>query len=75
MEPSAVLRRIVHLSTPVFLLYYFLPSPLWGGGPQKEVGLLLALVATLAFFVLLEAKHFVAKRRSCGRPVPAEAEA
>lgn len=49
MEPSAVLRRIVHLSTPVFLVYYFLPSPLWTGGPQKEVGLLLALVVTLAF--------------------------
>lgn len=49
MEPGAVLRRIVHLSTPVFLVYYFLPSPLWPGGPTKEVGLLLALAATMTF--------------------------
>lgn len=49
MEREAILRRIVHLSTPVFLVYYFLPSPLWPGGPSKEVGLLLALIATMVF--------------------------
>ncbi|MDW5561766.1 MAG: hypothetical protein SA339_00960 [Methanomassiliicoccus sp.] len=49
MEPTAILRRIVHLSTPVFLVYYILPSPLWPGGPQKEAVLLLALAATLIF--------------------------
>jgi hypothetical protein len=49
MDPRAILRRIVHLSTPLFLVYYLLPSPLWPGGPSREVGLLLALVATLAF--------------------------
>ncbi len=49
MERDAILRRIVHLSTPVFLVYYFLPSPLWPGGPSKEIGLLLALMATMIF--------------------------
>lgn len=52
MESGAVLRRIVHLSTPVFLMYYFLPSPLWAGGPQKEAGLLIALAVTLLFELL-----------------------
>ena len=49
MEREAILRRIVHLSTPVFLVYYLLPSPLWPGGPSKEVGLLLALIVTMVF--------------------------
>jgi hypothetical protein len=49
MEPSAILRRIVHLSTPVFLVYYALPSPLWPGGLPKEAGLLAVLAATLVF--------------------------
>jgi hypothetical protein len=40
---------LVHISTPVFLVYYFLPSPLWEGGPSKEASLLLALAATMAF--------------------------
>lgn len=49
MEPSAIFRRTVHLSTPVFLVYYFLPSPLWPEGPPKEIGLLTILAATMAF--------------------------
>lgn len=49
MDARVVLRRIVHLSTPVFLVYYFLPSPLWPGGLPKEAGLLLLLASTLIF--------------------------
>jgi hypothetical protein len=67
MDPRAILRRIVHLSTPLFLVYFLLlPSPLWPGGPSREVGLLLALVATLAF----ETRPPVAEQswcRGCGR--------
>lgn len=49
MEHSSILRRTVHLSAPVFLVYYFLPSPLWYGGPPKEIGLLTVLAATMTF--------------------------
>lgn len=43
------LRRLAHLCTPVFLIYYFLPSPVWEGGPQKPLGLLLLLAVVIIF--------------------------
>lgn len=47
MEKGQLVRRIVHLSTPVFLVYYFLPDPLWDGGLRRLLGLLLLLAAVL----------------------------
>ena len=49
MEHGVILRKLVHISAPVFLLYYFLPSPLWTGGPSKEVALLVVFAATMGF--------------------------
>ncbi len=51
MDREAVLRRIVHLSAPLYLVYYFLPSPLWNGGPPRELG----LVAILSIVLIVEA--------------------
>jgi hypothetical protein len=47
MDTGQVLRRIVHISTPVFLIYYFLPDPLWTGGPPRVLGLLMFLAIVL----------------------------
>lgn len=47
MDTGQVLRRIVHISTPVFLIYYFLPDPLWTGGPPRVLGLLIFLAIVL----------------------------
>jgi hypothetical protein len=52
MDGGKIARRIVHLSAPFFLVYYFLPSPLWAGGPSPQVALLLALALTLSFELL-----------------------
>jgi hypothetical protein len=49
MDRGNALRRIVHLSTPAFLVYYFLPSPLWEGGPTPQLALLVTLMIVLAF--------------------------
>lgn len=48
MGRAAVLRRIVHLSAPLYLVYYLLPSPLWSGGPSREIGLMVILLIVLA---------------------------
>lgn len=58
MDRNFILRRAVHVSTPLFLVYYFLPSPLWPGGPPKEVGLLMFLVLVLLFEMLRLALGF-----------------
>ncbi|HHT74541.1 MAG TPA: hypothetical protein PKX52_06525 [Methanomassiliicoccaceae archaeon] len=55
MDREAVLRRAIHLSAPLYLVYYFLPSPLWSGGPPREVGLL----AVLLIVLLVEALRLV----------------
>jgi hypothetical protein len=52
MDRGALLRRLVHISAPAFLLYYVLPDPLWEGGPPKEVGLLLVFIVALTFELL-----------------------
>ncbi|MBI0584524.1 MAG: hypothetical protein ISF22_09905 [Methanomassiliicoccus sp.] len=49
MDREAIFRRLIHLSAPVFLIYYFLPSPLWAGGPPREVGLLVAFAVAMIF--------------------------
>lgn len=48
-DKGALIRKAVHLSTPLFLVYYFLPSPLWPGGPPRELGLLALLAGVLVF--------------------------
>ncbi len=52
METGQVVRRLVHISTPVFLIYYFLPDPLWMGGPTRVLGLLILLAIVLVSEVL-----------------------
>lgn len=52
MDRETVLRRLVHLSTPVFLLYYLAPDPLWDGGITKIQGLLIAFFITMGFEAL-----------------------
>ncbi|MDD1743819.1 MAG: hypothetical protein LUO85_04250 [Methanomassiliicoccales archaeon] len=37
------------MSSPVFLIYYWLPDPLWAGGPGRQIGLIFALFLTLIF--------------------------
>jgi dolichol kinase len=42
-------RRILHLCTPIFLIYYLLPDPIWTDGPQKVQGLFILLGAVFVF--------------------------
>jgi hypothetical protein len=49
MDRGHVLRRLVHMSSPFFLIYYWLPDPLWAGGPGRQLGLVFALFVTLLF--------------------------
>lgn len=49
MDYGKLARRVVHISAPAFLIYYFLPSPLWEGGPSPQVALLVVLAITLSF--------------------------
>lgn len=49
MDHGFVARKAVHLSAPLFLVYYMLPSPLWQDGPTREAGLLVAFSLTMAF--------------------------
>ncbi|QLH75011.1 MAG: hypothetical protein HPY73_05865 [Methanomassiliicoccales archaeon] len=43
------IRRAVHVATPLFLVYYWIPSPVWEGGPEKETGLVIFLASVLVF--------------------------
>ena len=47
MDEGHLIRRLVHLTTPLFLVYYFLPDPLWPNGPSKALALVLFLLVTL----------------------------
>jgi len=49
MDIGFVARKAVHISAPLFLVYYLLPTPLWPGGISRESGLLLALALAMAF--------------------------
>jgi hypothetical protein len=48
MDDGHLIRRLVHLATPLFLVYYFLPDPLWLNGLSKSLGLVLFLFVALA---------------------------
>jgi hypothetical protein len=37
------------MSSPIFLIYYWLPDPLWVGGLIRPIGLIFALFLTLIF--------------------------
>ncbi|MDD1766066.1 MAG: hypothetical protein LUO84_06410 [Methanomassiliicoccales archaeon] len=52
MDTGRVLRRIVHVSTPLFLVYYFLPDPLWTGGPTRVLTLIVIMAVVLIAEVL-----------------------
>lgn len=45
-------RRVIHLCTPVFLVYYWLPSPVWSDGPSKEFGLVFLLLMVFLFEII-----------------------
>ena len=47
VEQAHLLRRLVHLCTPLFLVYYWLPEPLWPGGLTREEALVIFLVVIL----------------------------
>jgi hypothetical protein len=49
MDLGHVFRRMVHLCTPVFLVYYWLPDPLWIGGPGRQISVLALLLIVLNF--------------------------
>ena len=49
MDWGHMLRRLVHMSSPIFLIYYWLPDPLWTGGLGRQIGLVFALLVTLVF--------------------------
>lgn len=58
MEKGALLRKVVHVSAPAFLIYYYLPDPLWDGGPEKQVALLFVFISALVFELLRLALGF-----------------
>jgi len=61
MDRERLFRRIVHMCTPLFLVYYVLPDPLWEGGPDREGALLLVLGIVLVFELI---------RLLCGIEIP-----
>ncbi|MBC7108465.1 MAG: hypothetical protein H5T41_06745 [Methanomassiliicoccales archaeon] len=62
MDRGSVLRRVVHMFTPAFLVYYFLPDPLWVGGLERESALLLLL----SIILVAEALRLIFKPRIIG---------
>ncbi len=57
MDRGHILRRLVHICSPIFLIYYWLPDPLWVGGPGRQVGLVFALLLTMAFEAYRMSSH------------------
>jgi len=49
MDRGHWFRRFIHMLAPLFLIYYAVPSPLWEGGPSKELILVGVLVVVLIF--------------------------
>ncbi|MFP4169416.1 MAG: hypothetical protein ACLFUV_00075 [Methanomassiliicoccales archaeon] len=47
MDWGNLLRRMVHMCTPLFLLYYLAPDPLWSGGLSPQQGLVIVLAIVL----------------------------
>ncbi len=52
MDMGQVLRRLVHVSAPVFLVYYYLPDPVFPGLFGKQPGLFLFLALILVIEAL-----------------------
>jgi hypothetical protein len=52
MDKGQVLRRLVHISAPVFLIYYYLPDPVFPGLISKQSGLFLFLALILVIEAL-----------------------
>ena len=59
-----VLRRLVHISAPVFLIYYYLPDPVFPGLISKQPGLFLflALILIIEAFRLYFSPHIIGMR-------------
>jgi hypothetical protein len=74
MDFGFVARKAVHISAPLFLVYYVFPTPLWPGGISRESGLLLALALAMAFelarlvlgFRVLGMREYEAEQMSAG---------
>ncbi|MCQ5376034.1 MAG: hypothetical protein NO474_05510, partial [Methanomassiliicoccales archaeon] len=62
MDPGNALRRVIHMLTPAFLVYYFLPDPLWIGGLEREHALLLLL----SIILIAEALRLIFKPHIIG---------
>ena len=52
MDRGQVLRRLVHISAPAFLIYYYLPDPVFPGFIAKQPGLFLLLAMILVIEAL-----------------------
>ncbi|MBI5000931.1 MAG: hypothetical protein HZB92_05320 [Euryarchaeota archaeon] len=49
MDKGELFRKVFHLCAPLFLLYYAVPSDMWGLGPTREIVLLVILLMVLTF--------------------------
>ena len=49
MDKGELFRKGFHLCAPLFLLYYAVPSDMWGLGPTREIVLLVVLTVVLVF--------------------------
>jgi hypothetical protein len=64
MDTGKVLRRLVHISAPAFLIYYYLPDPVFPGFVAKQPGLFLflALILAIEAFRLYFSPHIIGMR-------------
>jgi hypothetical protein len=64
MDKGQVLRRLVHISAPVFLVYYYLPDPIFPGFVAKQPGifLFLALILVIEALRLYFSPHIIGMR-------------
>jgi hypothetical protein len=64
MDMGQVLRRLVHVSAPVFLVYYYLPDPVFPGFVDKQPGLFLflALILTIEALRLWYSPYIIGMR-------------
>jgi hypothetical protein len=64
MDKGQALRRLVHISAPVFLVYYYLPDPVFPGlfGKQPGLFLFLALILVIEALRLYFSPHIIGMR-------------
>jgi hypothetical protein len=64
MDMGQVLRRLVHISAPAFLVYYYLPDPIFPGlfGKQPGLFLFLALILVIEALRLYFSPHIIGMR-------------